>query len=221
MICRNGNEGLDWLCCAGTLPAVWGKGLVSLEALSISNTSVEGTLPSEWEALPALRTMYAEGSKLVGQLPPKWARLSNLTVLDLRHTAVRGPLPKGWEQLCRRHHEVGNMADRPPFARAAVYLSGQVGCHQCHSNSKDGNEPCWSAFWHSSLMQSRFQPCRAGYNSQCEKQAPWQYVLHDNICMAAGQCSCDTIHTLDYIPCLGQDVSWPLYLAKSWGPSEN
>ena len=110
---------------AGTLPAAWGKGLKSLQALALSNTSISGTLPSEWQYLPALQSLHAEGTRLSGQIPSAWgSRMVNLTAVDLRHTGIKGPFSGSWRKLCSRKHEVGPMADRPPFARTVVFVSG-------------------------------------------------------------------------------------------------
>ncbi len=71
------------------LPDSWGGSLVELQTVSLTGTTLTGTLPTSWGLFPALvRLDLAAGStsQLVGTLPTSWvfAGAAGFKVLDLR-----------------------------------------------------------------------------------------------------------------------------------------
>ncbi|KAK9796338.1 hypothetical protein WJX73_009316 [Symbiochloris irregularis] len=80
----------------GTFAGAWD--FPELVYLNISNTSISGQIPSQWEqsgGLPVLQTLLASVSQLSGTLDPFALGLPSLLYLDVNTTNVNGSLPSG------------------------------------------------------------------------------------------------------------------------------
>ncbi|KAG1327262.1 receptor protein kinase-like protein ZAR1 [Cocos nucifera] len=64
-----------------------------ITAITLSNRSLEGYLPSELSLLSALQTLSLSCNSLSGPIPAAITSLRSLTALDLSHNNLSGPVP--------------------------------------------------------------------------------------------------------------------------------
>ena len=65
-----------------------------LEAISLKENALKGTIPFEIQALSHLLSLGLHGNKLEGTIPPSiFSTLTNLEVLNLRSNSLVGPIP--------------------------------------------------------------------------------------------------------------------------------
>jgi hypothetical protein len=79
----------------GSLPSSW-YSLAALRVINISHTGITGRLPSSYAALQQLKEFRASNcTGVIGQLPPTWGLLK-LEVLEVTNSALTGTLPPEW-----------------------------------------------------------------------------------------------------------------------------
>jgi len=83
-----GVEGLS-----GRIPAEFGFQLNKLEEITISETSVTGSIDTSFGRLPSLIALDFSKNKLRSVIPSELGNLTNLVSLDLGHNFLYGPIP--------------------------------------------------------------------------------------------------------------------------------
>lgn len=68
------------------------KGLASL---SITNSTLTGTIPSEIGHLSSLRRLWLYSNKLTGTIPAEIGNLDQLEVFEVHHNSLGGSMPSG------------------------------------------------------------------------------------------------------------------------------
>lgn len=84
----SGIEGLS-----GGIPAEFGFYLNDLEGLTVTETSVSGTIDTSFGRLPSLKTLNLSKNQLRSAIPSEFGNLANLTSLDLSMNFLDGQIP--------------------------------------------------------------------------------------------------------------------------------
>lgn len=78
---------------SGSIPSFIGSSLTQLFTLNLADNQLNGTVPSSFGSLTALKELDLFFNQLTGPLPPSAAALTNLNTLFLSGSGVCGPLP--------------------------------------------------------------------------------------------------------------------------------
>ena len=111
---------------SGTLPASWGSSPLarSLQGLALGANRLSGTLPPQFGDL-SLAYLMAGGNRLSGSIPVSWGGMRALKEIDLSVNKVRMGVasPRGTARVCVRVHRARGGGTR---ARVSVFFDAPL-----------------------------------------------------------------------------------------------
>ncbi|KAL7700847.1 Leucine Rich Repeat/Leucine rich repeat [Lotmaria passim] len=82
----------------GELPSQC-SGMTSLRVFDVGNTLLLSSIPDSWSNLKQLETLRLNNNMLIGSLPPSWESMTSLIELDISSAGIKSTLPSTWSNL--------------------------------------------------------------------------------------------------------------------------